>query len=106
MHVDILPSEQDSASSGLCVASPATKRKKSNQLTPTQSDEPAARPLLKSGKRYVAINSGAGDWLRLLVGKSLGLGDGLQRRSYRLIITQQVQNWLVSTQQAASGIIR
>lgn len=68
--------------------------------TVTSSDdfnyEPLGRPLLKSqvsgGKRsrmYVAINGAVGDWIRLLLGQALWLGDGLQRRGYKLLLTNQ-----------------
>jgi len=51
--------------------------------------EPTARVLLKAKRMYVAINGMVADWIRLLLGQALCLGNGLQRSGYRLFTCQQ-----------------
>jgi len=47
------------------------------------------RAALKPGRPYVALNSGLGDWLRLLVSKATGWRRFVQRPLYDLVLTDQ-----------------
>lgn len=47
------------------------------------------RATLKSGRPYVALNSGTSDWLRLFAAKATGWRRALQRKDYDLVLTNQ-----------------